>query len=73
MDFVEDQTLFRAPERLAHAHQIANVLQPLIDACQAMLEFWHDLIGDFPNSWGWSIILLTFTVRCSSCRSRSRA
>jgi len=43
--------------------QIANVLQPLIDACQAVLEFWHDLIGDFPNSWGWSIILLTFTVR----------
>jgi len=43
--------------------QIANVLQPLIDACQAVLEFWHDLIGDFPNSWGFSIILLTFTVR----------
>jgi YidC/Oxa1 family membrane protein insertase len=42
---------------------IANVLQPLIDVCQAVLEFWHDLIGDFPNSWGWSIILLTFTVR----------
>jgi YidC/Oxa1 family membrane protein insertase len=39
---------------------IANVLQPLIDACQAILEFWHDLIG---GSWGWSIILLTFTVR----------
>src|SRR4029079_16895103 len=42
---------------------IANVLQPLIDACQAILEFWHDLIGDSPGSWGWSIILLTFTVR----------
>jgi YidC/Oxa1 family membrane protein insertase len=42
---------------------IANVLQPLIDVCQSVLEFWHDLIGDFPNSWGWSIILLTFTVR----------
>jgi YidC/Oxa1 family membrane protein insertase len=42
---------------------IANVLQPLIDACQWILEFWHDLIGDFPNSWGWSIILMTFTVR----------
>jgi YidC/Oxa1 family membrane protein insertase len=42
---------------------IANVLQPLIDACQAVLEFWHDLIGDFEGSWGWSIILLTFTVR----------
>jgi YidC/Oxa1 family membrane protein insertase len=42
---------------------IANVLQPLIDACQAVLEFWHNLIGDFEGSWGWSIILLTFTVR----------
>jgi YidC/Oxa1 family membrane protein insertase len=42
---------------------IANVLQPLVDACQWILEFWHDLIGDFPNSWGWSIILMTFTVR----------
>ena len=30
--------------------QIANVLQPLIDACQAVLEFWHDLIGDFPTA-----------------------
>jgi YidC/Oxa1 family membrane protein insertase len=40
-----------------------NVLQPLIDACQWILEFWHDLIGDFDGSWGWSIILLTFTVR----------
>jgi YidC/Oxa1 family membrane protein insertase len=45
---------------------IANVLQPLIDACQAILEFWHDLID--PNdtlggSWGVAIILMTFTVR----------
>src|SRR5918994_1739970 len=45
---------------------IANVLQPLIDVCHAILEFWHDLID--PNdtldgSWGVSIILLTFTVR----------
>src|SRR5918992_1854456 len=42
---------------------IANVLQPLIDACEAVLRFWHDLIGDFDGSWGWSIILLTFTIR----------
>src|SRR5918992_1875506 len=40
-----------------------NVLQPLIDACQWVLEFWHGVIGDGPNTWGWSIILLTFTVR----------
>ena len=37
-----------------------NILSPLIDACHAVLTFWHDLIG---GSWGWSIILLTFTVR----------
>src|SRR5215210_8390883 len=42
---------------------IANVLQPLIDVCDAILRFWHDLIGNFEGSWGWSIILLTFTVR----------
>jgi YidC/Oxa1 family membrane protein insertase len=42
---------------------IANVLQPLIDACEAVLKFWHDVLGDFDGSWGWSIILLTFTVR----------
>jgi YidC/Oxa1 family membrane protein insertase len=40
-----------------------SILQPLIDACQWILEFWHDLIGDFDGSWGVSIILLTFTVR----------
>ena len=50
---------------LAHVHRRLpqNILQPLIDACEAVLKFWHDLIGDFDGSWGWSIILLTFTVR----------
>ena len=42
---------------------IANVVQPLVDACKAILEFWHDLLGDFEGSWGVAIILLTFTVR----------
>src|SRR5215204_158253 len=45
---------------------IANVLQPLIDVCQAILEFWHDLIDENDNlsgSWGIAIILMTFTVR----------
>jgi YidC/Oxa1 family membrane protein insertase len=45
---------------------IANVLQPLIDACQWILEFWHDLIDEndnFGGSWGIAIILMTFTVR----------
>ena len=40
-----------------------NILQPLIDACEAVLKFWHDVLGDFDGSWGWSIILLTFTIR----------
>jgi YidC/Oxa1 family membrane protein insertase len=39
---------------------VKDILSPLIDACQWVLEFWHDLFG---GSWGWSIILLTFTVR----------
>src|SRR5215213_839669 len=42
---------------------IANVLQPLVDACQWILEFWHDLIGDFDGAWGVAIIMMTFTVR----------
>jgi YidC/Oxa1 family membrane protein insertase len=41
----------------------ANVVQPLVDACKAILEFWHDLLGDWEGSWGVAIILLTFTVR----------
>src|ERR687887_2743390 len=36
------------------------ILQPIVDACEAVLKFWHGIIG---GSWGWSIILLTFTVR----------
>src|ERR671914_2104524 len=40
-----------------------DILSPLIDACHWVLEFWHDLIGDFEGSWGVSVILLTFTVR----------
>ncbi|HYP47735.1 MAG TPA: YidC/Oxa1 family membrane protein insertase [Thermoleophilaceae bacterium] len=42
---------------------IANVLQPLIDACKAILEFWNDVLGDWDGSWGVAIILLTFTIR----------
>ena len=40
-----------------------DILRPLIDVCEAILRFWHDLIGDFEGSWGVAIILLTFTVR----------
>jgi YidC/Oxa1 family membrane protein insertase len=45
------------------ANGIQSLLQPLIDACEAVLKFWHGVLGDFTGSWGWSIILLTFTVR----------
>jgi YidC/Oxa1 family membrane protein insertase len=41
----------------------ANVVQPLVDICRSILEFWHNLIGNFEGSWGFAIILLTFTVR----------
>lgn len=38
----------------------ANILQPLIEACEQVLLFFHDTVG---VGWGLSIILLTFTVR----------
>ncbi|HEV7774660.1 MAG TPA: YidC/Oxa1 family membrane protein insertase [Conexibacter sp.] len=38
----------------------ANPLQPLIDVCEQVLLFFHDNVG---VSWGFSIILLTVTVR----------
>src|SRR5918996_3734498 len=40
-----------------------NPIQPITDACEWVLRFWHDLIGNFDGSWGVAIILLTFTVR----------
>ena len=39
--------------------EIANVLQPIIDGSNAILEFWYGIVG----SWGVAIILLTFTIR----------
>ena len=39
---------------------IANVLQPLIDFSDAILQFWHD---EASLSWGVSIIMLTVVVR----------
>jgi len=38
----------------------ANILQPLIDAANAVLSFFHDDLG---ASWGMAIILLTITAR----------
>src|SRR4029078_7669810 len=45
---------------------IANVLQPLVDACHWILDFWHDLFDpndSIDGSWGGAIIFMTFTVR----------
>ena len=39
---------------------VANILQPLIDVFDSILNFFHDNIG---VSWGFSIILLTVVVR----------
>ncbi len=39
--------------------EIANPLQPIIDGSEAILTFWHGVVG----SWGVAIILLTFTIR----------
>ena len=39
---------------------LANILQPLIDVCDAVLVFFHDQVG---VGWGLSIILLTMVVR----------
>jgi YidC/Oxa1 family membrane protein insertase len=39
---------------------IANILQPLIDVADAILQFWHGTVG---LSWGWSIVMLTVVVR----------
>ena len=39
---------------------VALILQPIVDACHAILKFWHGALG---GSWGWSIIMLTVTVR----------
>ena len=41
---------------------IANILQPLIDAFEAVLIFFHDTVG---LSWGMSIIALTVVVRAA--------
>src|SRR4051812_40108190 len=39
---------------------LANILQPLIDVFDSVLNFFHDSVG---VSWGFSIILLTVVVR----------
>ena len=38
----------------------ANILQPLIDVANGVLQFFHDNVG---LSWGMSIIALTIVTR----------
>ena len=38
----------------------ANIFQPLIDVFEAVIKFFHNTIG---VPWGWSIVLLTVTIR----------
>jgi YidC/Oxa1 family membrane protein insertase len=39
---------------------LAIIPQPFLNVLEDVLTFWHDLVG---GSWGWAIILLTFTIR----------
>ena len=41
-------------------HHFAIIPQPFLTVLEDVLTFWHDLVG---GSWGWAIILLTFTIR----------
>jgi YidC/Oxa1 family membrane protein insertase len=41
------------------AKGLQTILQPLIDASDAILKFWHGALG----SWGWAIVFMTFTIR----------
>jgi YidC/Oxa1 family membrane protein insertase len=43
-----------------HLPPIAIIPQPFLTVLEDVLTFWHDLVG---GSWGWAIILLTFTIR----------
>jgi YidC/Oxa1 family membrane protein insertase len=42
---------------------IAIIPESVLNVLEDVLTFWHDAIGGGENSWGWAIILLTFTIR----------
>jgi len=42
---------------------LAIIPQPALDVLEDILTFWHDVVGGGENSWGFAIILLTFTIR----------
>ncbi len=41
----------------------AIIPQSALDVLNDVLGFWHDAIGGGENSWGFAIVLLTFTIR----------
>ncbi len=42
---------------------LAIIPQSALDVLESILTFWHDVVGGGENSWGFAIILLTFTIR----------
>ncbi len=42
---------------------LAIIPQQALDVLESILTFWHDVVGGGANSWGFAIILLTFTIR----------
>ncbi|MGI8749021.1 MAG: YidC/Oxa1 family membrane protein insertase [Thermoleophilaceae bacterium] len=42
---------------------LAIIPKPALDVLEDVLRFWHDAVGGGTNSWGFAIILLTFTIR----------
>jgi len=42
---------------------LAIIPQPFLNVLEDVLQFWHDFVGGGTGSWGWAIILLTFTIR----------
>ena len=42
---------------------LAIIPQGALDVLESILKFWQQLVGGGENSWGFAIILLTFTIR----------
>lgn len=42
---------------------LAIIPQPVLDVLDDVLTFWQQAVGGGANSWGFAIILLTFTIR----------
>ena len=42
---------------------VAIIPESILNVLEDVLRFWHDAVGGGENSWGFAIILLTFTIR----------